>query len=462
MLGDFSDLLSAAIKPVDAVLHFWKELSQEERNNLAALAPEAGAMARRIESVAGRLPPRGGPRWDDEDDPGVVDLRLRSAKRGHGETEGHAAESGEWVEKLAANLGPLRSAIDVPDLYARVAHATATTLAADACVISTYDAEHRVLRDVAGSTPGDASLNIVVEEYAIDDFPVTKRVLEEGGCIEISLNDPAADDTERQLLQHLGFARVLICSFALDDDHTRGAIEVYRHTDRPFRQDDPRRVEAITQLAAGVHARITLSERLQENFTKTIEALTSAVEARHAETQEHTQRIRDVALALSDALKLSPDARRRVQLGAILHDVGKIGVPDAILLKPGPLDEEEWRVMQAHTEIGTKLLSGIDFLQPALPVVRHHHERWDGSGYPAGLRGDEIPVEARIVALCDAFDAMTSDRPYRPAISVESACNEIASCSGTHFDPEMTTLLVAIVKSMGTEDLGRKFVRYAV
>ena len=161
-------------------------------------------------------------------------------------------------------------------------------------------------------------------------------------------------------------------------------------------------------------------------------------------------------------MKLTPDLRRRVQLGAILHDVGKIGVPDAILLKPGPLTEAETEAMRAHPEIGTKLLSGIDFLQPALPVVRHHHERWDGTGYPEGLRGEDIPVEARIVALCDAFDAMTSDRPYRPAVSIDAACREINACAGSHFDPELTTLLLAIVKSMGTEHLENKFVRYAV
>jgi HD-GYP domain-containing protein (c-di-GMP phosphodiesterase class II) len=416
-------------------------------------------LAGQIERVAGRLPPRDGNEWADED---VEVDEVTGSADGAGEPLVGNVDSRRWLEQMTSGLGPMRRALDVPDLYAQLAHASAVSLASDACVVSLFDEERRILRDVAGSAPGDANLGIVVEEYAIDDFPVTREVLEGCGCVEISASDSNADETERGLLQHLNFARVLICSFAMDDhESTKGTIEIYRRADRPFRADDFRRIEALASVASGVLARIQLSERLQENFAKTIEALTSAVEARHAETQAHTQRIRDTALALADAMKLPPDIRRRVQLGAILHDVGKIGIPDAILLKPGPLDEAELTMMRAHPDIGTKLLSGIDFLQPALSVVRHHHERWDGTGYPEGLKGEEIPVEARIVAICDAFDALTSDRPYRPAISVDAACDEISRSAGTHFDPELTTLLLSIVKSMGTEDLENRFVRFA-
>ena len=458
VLDDFRQLLTATMKSVDTVLHCWRDLDNDQRRALTRLGPDAAALARKIEAVAGRLPPRAGEAWDGDDPDAAPSTTLASVS----EDLPSPHDSQGWLEKMTAGLAPLRRALDVPDLYARLAHAAATTLASDACVVSLFDPDRRILRDVAASAPGDADLNIVVEEYAIDDFPATQEVLDEESCAEISASDPEADETERGLLHHLGFARVLICAFSMDDhESTKGTIEVYRRADRPFRRDDFRRIEAISEVAAGVLTRIQLSERLQANFTKTIEALTSAVEARHAETQAHTQRIRDTALALADAMKLSPELRRRVQLGAILHDVGKIGVPDAILLKPGPLNEAEAATMREHPDIGARLLSGVDFLQPALSVVRHHHERWDGTGYPLGLKGKQIPVEARIVALCDAFDAMTSDRPYRPAVSVEAACREIEDCAGTHFDPEMTNLLVSIVRSMGTDDLENKFVRYA-
>ena len=464
VLGDFRALLTASLKSVDTVLHSWEDLDEGQRRAVAALAPGAGTLARRMETVVGRLPPRTGSQWDNEEDDTVVALpRPPGEQRRAGDHEiSSSTDPKLWLKTLNKGLAPLRRSIDIPDLYARLAQVAVTMLASDACIVSTYDPTRRILRDVAASAPDPAPLNIVVEEYNIDEFPATKRVVEEDVSIEISAGDTLADETERNLLRHLGFARVLLCPLSMDDGKTRGTIEIYRATDRPFRKDDFRRVESIAGFAASVYARIQVSEQLQGSFTKTIEALTSAVEARHAETQEHTQRIRDTALALADAMKLPPELRRRVQLGAILHDVGKIGVPDAILLKPGPLDPEEFEAMKAHPDIGARLLADIDFLQPALSVVRHHHERWDGQGYPDGLGGEDIPVEARIVALCDAFDAMTSDRPYRSAISVDEACREIRACAGSHFDPDIAILLMAIVRRIGVEDLENKFVRYAV
>ena len=150
-----------------------------------------------------------------------------------------------------------------------------------------------------------------------------------------------------------------------------------------------------------------------------------------------------------------------MKLGAILHDVGKIGVADAILRKPGPLTQHEWKIMRAHPVIGEHMLRGIDFLAPALPIVRHHHERWDGCGYPDGLRADEIPIGARIVAVCDAFDAMTSDRPYRPSMRLEDACDQLLRGAGAQFDPDCAALLVDVVSRMGEERLEERFVRYA-
>ena len=121
--------------------------------------------------------------------------------------------------------------------------------------------------------------------------------------------------------------------------------------------------------------------------------------------------------------------------GVLLHDIGKIGIPDAILLKPGPLTKDEWAIMRKHPEIGRRLIENIPFLKGAVPIVYCHHERWDGNGYPAGLREEEIPLGARIFSVVDAFDAMTFDRPYSKAVSFEAAKAEIIRCSGSHFDP---------------------------
>ena len=128
----------------------------------------------------------------------------------------------------------------------------------------------------------------------------------------------------------------------------------------------------------------------------------------------------------------------------LLHDIGKIGIPDAILLKRGPLTPAEWKIMRTHPEIGRRLVEKIPFLQGAIPIVYHHHERWDGTGYPLGLRGEAIPLEARIFAVADALDAMTFDRPYSRAISFDAAREEIRRCSGSHFDPAVVDTFLTI------------------
>jgi HD-GYP domain-containing protein (c-di-GMP phosphodiesterase class II) len=134
--------------------------------------------------------------------------------------------------------------------------------------------------------------------------------------------------------------------------------------------------------------------------------------------------------------------------GVLLHDIGKIGIPDAILLKPGPLTPEEWAIMRTHPEIGKRLIERIPFLRGAVPIVYSHHEKWDGSGYPCALRGEEIPLGARIFAVVDAFDAMTFDRPYSRAVPFDAAKAEIKRCAGTHFDPTVVDGFLKVPESL--------------
>jgi putative nucleotidyltransferase with HDIG domain len=177
--------------------------------------------------------------------------------------------------------------------------------------------------------------------------------------------------------------------------------------------------------------------QLEASYEGTLHALMAALDVRDHETEGHSQRVAAYARAIGDALQLDPDLARQLAHGALLHDIGKIGIPDSILCKDGPLTNEEWLVMRQHPAIGASMLSDLAFLQHALPVVRYHHERWDGRGYPQGLRGAFIPLPARIFAVADTFDAMTSDRPYRRACSIAAAREEILRCSGQQFDPEV-------------------------
>ena len=177
------------------------------------------------------------------------------------------------------------------------------------------------------------------------------------------------------------------------------------------------------------------SQQLRESYITTVRALANAVEARDAYTGKHAERVAAYGLEVARAMgsRLADDPE--IEFGFLLHDIGKVAVPDAILYKPEPLTEAERTLMERHTIIGFEILRDVDFLGEAREVVRSHHERWDGDGYPDRLAGEQIPLAARVFAVADAFDALTSDRPYRAAASFHDARQVIADAAGTQFDP---------------------------
>ena len=176
---------------------------------------------------------------------------------------------------------------------------------------------------------------------------------------------------------------------------------------------------------------------LEDAYRSTLRALNAALETRDLETHGHSERVVNFSLRLGRELGLDREQMRSLEFGSLLHDIGKIGVPDAILRKPAKLTEEEWVRMREHPLHGQRILRGIEFLEGAARVVAQHHEKWDGTGYPAGLRGEEIDLNARIFAVADAFDAMTSDRVYRRGRGYEEALAELEAHSGRQFDPEV-------------------------
>jgi cyclic di-GMP phosphodiesterase len=177
------------------------------------------------------------------------------------------------------------------------------------------------------------------------------------------------------------------------------------------------------------------AQELRDTYLATVKALAAAVEAKDDCTGGHIQRVHALGMLLARAIVPEEADDAQLACGFLLHDVGKLAVPDAVLNKAGPLDADEWELMRRHPEKGAKILSAIPFLDRALDVVRHHHERWDGAGYPAGLRGEEIPLWARIFAIVDTVDAITSDRPYRSASPLAVAIGELRAGSGAQFDP---------------------------
>ncbi|PYN75487.1 MAG: two-component system response regulator [Candidatus Rokuibacteriota bacterium] len=194
-----------------------------------------------------------------------------------------------------------------------------------------------------------------------------------------------------------------------------------------------------------------LNRELQDAYQTTLEALGSALDTRDVGTESHSRRVHGYAMATAREYGVPQEDLAALAHGVLLHDIGKIGIPDAILLKPGPLTPDEWQIMRRHPEIGKQLIEKIPFLQGAVPIVYSHHEKWDGTGYPRGLRGEDIPLGARIFMVVDAFDAITFDRPYSKAQPFDVAKAEIKRCAGKHFDPDVVTAFFNVPEALLAE-----------
>jgi len=207
--------------------------------------------------------------------------------------------------------------------------------------------------------------------------------------------------------------------------------------------------ERLEMLVAERRAAIErATERLRRSRQEALRVLGAAIDARDYGTERHAYRVARLSSELGKRYGMKGDELAALEQGAYLHDIGKIAVPDRVLLKPGPLDEDEWRIMLKHPDTGFRMLSGLELHGDALGLVRHHHERWDGSGYPMRLRGDEIPLSARVFAVADAFDAMTHNRPYRTAMHPEQALEEISRQAGRHFAPDFAEIFVSLPRDL--------------
>ena len=189
-----------------------------------------------------------------------------------------------------------------------------------------------------------------------------------------------------------------------------------------------------------------LNQELLIAYDKTIEGWSHALDLRDRETEGHTRRVTDLVIRFAKTIGLSDADVEHIRRGALLHDVGKLGIPDVLLLKPGKLTEEEWQVMRLHPVYAYQWLSSIEFLLPALDIPYCHHEKWDGTGYPRGLKRKEIPIAARLFAFADVWDALRSDRPYRNALPKDEVVEYIRTGSGSQFDPELVDIFMELIR----------------
>lgn len=256
------------------------------------------------------------------------------------------------------------------------------------------------------------------------------------------------------LLRNEGF-RAYYAAPMIAKGRVVGVLEVFHRSRLPAREDEMSQyeweifLETLAGQAAIAVDNATLFQDLQYSnlqlqlaYDATIEGWSRALDMRDRETEGHTQRVTELTLRLAREMGLSDDDLVHIRRGCLLHDIGKMGIPDNILLKPGPLTEEEWEIMRRHPQLAFDMLASIEYLRPALDIPFCHHEKWDGSGYPRGLKGEQIPLAARIFAVVDVWDALTSNRPYRKAWSKKRALAYIKKQAGTHFDPRVVEVFL--------------------
>ena len=220
----------------------------------------------------------------------------------------------------------------------------------------------------------------------------------------------------------------------------------------PFTEAEVRTLEGIAEIGGNAIRRARLFQNLEHSYMQMVVSLARTMDARDSYTSGHSERISQWAEAVGLELGCTPEEIQNIRWGALLHDIGKIGVPDAILRKPGKLTDAEWAIMRKHPEIGEEILGSTDRMQGVAALVRHHQEKWNGTGYPDKLKGEEIPLGARILSVCDAYSAMTDDRPYKKARSHDEAVQELRRCEGVQFDPGVVDAFIKTVETQRERD----------
>jgi putative nucleotidyltransferase with HDIG domain len=339
--------------------------------------------------------------------------------------------------------------------------ALGSTLDLDTLLDSTLDAAMRsfavdsgymVLRDNASSDlrlrAWRGTTDIAPDDRAVRSS-MSEWVVRQGRPL---IFNPSTQAGEIQNVDAITGALAAVCVPLHSSDGVIGAIAVgSRDPHARFTGDDVRLLSTIANHLTVAIGNTELYASLQDAYLATVRSLAAAVDAKEPYMRGHSERVAVFARAIAEKMGLSHDQRTALEMAAYLHDIGKIGISGQILRKPGPLNEAETATMRHHPLIGANILRPVAFPWSIAPVVRHHHEFYDGTGYPAGLRGEEIPILARVLAVADAYEAMTADRPYRDSLSSEGAVEELKRCAGQHFDPRVVEGLIAVLGDSGTE-----------
>lgn len=366
----------------------------------------------------------------------------------------------ERLSRLYDIVRSLNSIVQLDKLLGQILASAAQMVDARAGFLMLSDPETGTLK--CEMTIGTASAGLKDAILPIDERTVPGRVASRGEAYIENDVSHSPYFVSRRNSNDAYTIHKLVCVPLRVQGRITGVVQVIdKVSGDDFNNDDVKLLEAMADTAAVAVENVRLYEEerkkselleqayseLQNTYHATLQALTGLLDTRDTATRGHSERVVALTLRLAKSMGITdPQRLRIIEKGALLHDVGKIGVPDAILRKPGPLDSEEWQQMRLHPELGYKMLKDIEFLRDALPIVRYHHERFNGTGYPYGLEGKQIPLEARIFAVADAFDAITSERPYKKARTYEDAIATLIEDSNKYFDPTVVTAFLKVPK----------------
>lgn len=384
-----------------------------------------------------------------------VDKKLKNSKKLVQEVQQIIQRSKRYIDYLEHFMRfntILNSTLDTQEVHQRAIEAATNLLQCDAASLYLVDEDKQELY-----------FDIIIGEAADDIKEIRLPIDEKSIAGSIALNRKAEiiNDVESDK-RHFKEAdkksnfntRNMICVPVFSKDKLRGVLQAINSAEEDFNQTDLILLETLGNQVGIALENAMLYESLRNTFMETMEAFSSAIEAKDRYTGGHTKRVALFSTLIAKYYEgFNKDDVLEVRMAAMMHDIGKIGVDDKVLKKQAPLDAEEWEHMKQHPEFGYRILGHVKSLKNIVDGMRYHHERPDGLGYPLGLKGEEIPLIARIISVADTFDAMTSTRPYRKGLSYETAYDEITRYRGTQFDEKVVD---AFVKAFKLEGMGKK------
>jgi hypothetical protein len=322
-------------------------------------------------------------------------------------------------------------------LLHRVAQDVVRITQANFCRLLTLENDGAFLLRASVNHHGEKTGSLKNQRYSLPGLVQYLWLMRSGSPIILSKDDPDLSSQEASILGLDQVSKVWLAPLRMGNEPF-GLLALDEDQDALRKQVSTSwmdLVEAISELTGNIVHRARFHERIEERYIKTIWSLARAIDNNDPFAGSHGQRTADLVEGIALCMGLPQQDVETFHLAGTLHDIGKVGIPENILQKPGKLTAEEWEVMKKHPQLGVDILSPVAEFAPIIPIVRAHHEKFDGSGYPLGLKGEEIPLGARILSVADAFSTMTTGRIYRLAISTEDAISELRRCRGSHFDP---------------------------